>query len=261
MSSRPVPVSSLPPGTIYHAIDTAATNLAGGIATVDACVAWLREKVFHHEFFHHIVESTATTLEILSASFGDQPRPIYRNYRDATHRRLGSHPHEPLEEALANAYAHNSFSFLSRSRLGFRTVQAQRYQDVMRRTWQLSSEGYRHAAHYAIGRDADSGYVSGGAQLLAMLLASDKLDPGALLLVAQRVMPRGHTALVEKADVPTFLVGGPAQITHLLDLVPAPNETYTGLFLPWDTSELDAALRARHKATTRREPGAGVPRS
>ena len=92
MSSRPVPVSSLPPGTIYHAIDTAATNLAGGVATVDACVAWLREKVFHHEFFHHIVESTATTLEILSASFGDQPRPIYRNYGDAMHRRLGSHP-------------------------------------------------------------------------------------------------------------------------------------------------------------------------
>ena len=76
--------------------------------------------VFHHEFFHHLVESTATILEVICAGV-QQPRSIYLEYRAHKYEEVkGPHPHKPLEDALANAYAYNSFSFISRVKIGYK---------------------------------------------------------------------------------------------------------------------------------------------
>lgn len=215
----------------------------GSIEAVLSCVLF---EVFHHEFFHHIVESSATALEIVSAGCGT-PKPIYRQYfEEAYKKELGEHPHHPLEEALANAYAYNSFSFVSRVKLGYLSIQTQAYQRVLHQVYEIESDGYRHAVHYA-GPRRESNYVSGGAQLIAMLFASAEIDPRALLLLSQRLMPRGHTALVEKAHVPTYLVGPRPLIEQFEQWIPAPNETYTSLFWPGDSSEVDGLVRKLHR--------------
>ena len=78
-------------------------------------------EIFHHEFFHHIVESAATTIEIITANSVEEVRPYYLDYLKKKYyydTGIGKHPNDPLEEALANAYAYNSFSFLSRVKFG-----------------------------------------------------------------------------------------------------------------------------------------------
>ncbi len=60
-------------------------------------------------------------------------------------------------------------------------------------------------------------------------------------------MPRGHTAFVEKAYIPVFLVGAREVLDKFFELVPTPNETYTTLFWIRETADLDAALRKRQK--------------
>jgi len=85
---------------------------AFNLETLMGCVLL---EVFHHEFFHHLTECAATTIEIASASFGKPKRTYndYWNYQFETIGGIGRHSDHPLEEALANAYAYNSFSFLS----------------------------------------------------------------------------------------------------------------------------------------------------
>lgn len=199
-------------------------------------------EVFHHEFFHHQTECAATTIEILSAAFGP-PRPVYNEYWNNRYEQsagLGRHPDHPLEEALANAYAYNSFSFLSRTQIGYKLVWVKLYQSVLEKCWPLEPPGYRSAASYIKG-----GYVDGGAQLLAMLGASADLDPASLLLLAKTVLPNGNSAFLQKPDVPTYLVGDEAALKEFRQLVPTPNETYTSLYWLGDTSPVDNYLQKR----------------
>lgn len=219
--------------------------LVGNLESILRCVLF---EVFHHEFFHHIVESTATTLEIVSAAFG-KPRPFYREYLQGGKFRavLGEHPHEPLEEALANAYAYNSLSFLSRAKFGARTIEARLYQAAMRKAWAYEGPGYRAAAHYVADSEDPATYVNGGALLLTMLLGTRALHVPSLLLLAKQVMPRGHTAFLDKPHVPTQFIGSKEFLRTFLDLVPTPNEAYTDLFWIRETADLDEALRKRRK--------------
>jgi len=220
----------------------------GNLESIASCVLF---EVFHHEFFHHIVESMATSLEILSAAHGP-PKPIYRDYFCDSHEEvLGIHPYKPLEEALANAYAYNSFSFISRVKLGYKCIQAKVYQSFLEKVYTVSGKGYDGALHYC-GTKRESNYVAGGAQLIAMMLRSNKLDPDALMLLSDRVMPRGHTAFVEKPFIPTYLTGPQKVIEKLLELIPCPTETYTSLFWPGDTSEIDQTIRDLKKDQTKR---------
>ncbi len=53
--------------------------------------------------------------------------------------------------------------------------------------------------------------------------------------------------MVAKPDLPTYLVGIPAEIEALERLVPAPNEAYTSLFWPGDTKEIDAFIKDKRK--------------
>jgi hypothetical protein len=191
-------------------------------------------EVFNHEFFHHVVESSATTLEILLAS-QDDPQPLYLQHRAAQMRNTFEHPHAPLEEALANAYAYNALSFISRVKAGYKTASVKIYQSAVAKHWHIEPPGYRDARHY-IG----AGYVSGGSELLGQLLQ----EPGAmhripLSVVAKHVMPSGFSAFLSKPDIPTWLVGSPGELEFFNQLVPAPNEAYTQLFWPFNTETFD----------------------
>jgi len=200
-------------------------------------------EVFHHEFFHHLVESAATTLEIVSAAQGEG-RAVYIPQRSHAVRYGLGHPHAPLEEALANAYAYNSLSFISRVKLGYKSVAVRTYQKAIEAHWHLEPAGYKEAAAY-VGGD----YVPGAAVLLsAMFGASNVADKVPLSILAKHVMPNGFMAFVGKPDIPTWLVGKQEELTAFTKLVPAPNEAYTQLFWPYNTSSIDKNLRERAAA-------------
>lgn len=197
-------------------------------------------EMFHHEFYHHLVESAATVLEIL-ADAAEVKFPGYLAYRQAVHgKRFQWHPHQPLEEALANAYAYNSLGFISRVKTGYRDALVFHYQMALFPQWRTEGAGYRDAATYIAGDQ-----VRGNAQLLAMLLG--RSEHPRLEQIASAVMPSGFSAFVGKPDIPTYLVGRTGDVEAFLALVPAPNETYCNLFWPLDDSAASKALKAQHE--------------
>lgn len=197
-------------------------------------------EIFNHEFFHHLVESTATTIEILLATQG-KPVPIYLQHRLAQRSNTFGHPHAPLEEALANAYAYNALGFISRVKLGFKTVSVKAYQKAVARHWALEPPGYRDAHYYS-----GSGYVDGSAVLLAELLQKPGImNEVPLAAVAKHVMPSGFSAMMAKPDIPTWLVGTSAELVMFSELVPAPNEAYTQLFWPYNTAVFDRYIEQK----------------
>jgi hypothetical protein len=197
-------------------------------------------EMFHHEFFHHVVESAATTIEILAVQLGATV-PAYLDYRRKVYdRTFVWHPHQPLEEALANAYAYNSLSFISRVKTGFKDYLVQLYQAGLKRHWLREPEGYRDAEHYISG-----GQVAGCTDLLAMILGTEIPAFEALERIARSVMPNGLTAYVSKPDIPTYFVGKPELVNQFYDLVPSPNETYCNLFWPLNTEAADRLVRER----------------
>jgi hypothetical protein len=208
-------------------------------STLAACLLF---EVFHHEFFHHMVESAATAIEIINAATGNV-RSIYLDYCDGHHEEfLGRHPHAPLEEALANAYAFNSFSFIARVKVGYLDRLAALYQEILLKTWAKDPAGYCEARRYI--RSATN---AGVAQLLEMLLAGPRSESAPLRALAKSVLPSGHAAFVAKPDIPTYLVGGSGAVKDFYDLIPAPLETYTLLFWPGATRELDHHLSEKRK--------------
>jgi hypothetical protein len=195
-------------------------------------------EIFNHEFFHHLVESTATTLEILLAA-QNNPQPIYLRHRQQQITNTFCHPHAPLEEALANAYAYNALGFISRIKLGYKTVTVKVYQKAIERHWRFEPAGYCYAGNYIKGN-----YIDGGAQLLANLLDRPRAaNEVPLSLIAKHVMPSGFTSLLAKPDVPTWLVGSDAELALFKQLVPAPNEAYTQLFWPYNTDSQDLFIQ------------------
>lgn len=194
-------------------------------------------EIFNHEFFHHLVESTATTLELILATQGE-PQPVYLRHRQQQAINEFEHPHAPLEEALANAYAYNALSFISRVKAGFKTATVKSYQQAIAQHWKCEPAGYCDASLYT-----GENYVAGGSVLLAHLLNQPhvaNLVP--LTMVAAHVMPSGFTALQAKPDIPTWLVGSKEELALFNQLVPAPNEAYTQLFWPYNTERFDAFI-------------------
>jgi hypothetical protein len=192
-------------------------------------------EVFNHEFFHHIVESTATELEVQYGAIG-KPKSVYLDYFYKKH----DHPHNPLEEALANAYAYNALSFISRIKIGYRLVAIKKYQKLIAGSWHLLPPGYRSASYYMNGK-----YVSGGAELLMLLLQKEWRSAFEIPMpeMIKSGLLSGNSALMSKPEVPTYLVGEPATLERFNTLVPAVNEAYTQLFWPQNTDRLDAQLR------------------
>jgi hypothetical protein len=197
-------------------------------------------EMFHHEFFHHLVECTATTIEIIAHNLGAKV-PSYWEYREAVfHKRFDWCKDQPLEEALANAYAYNSLSFISRVRKTYRSYLVSLYQAALTRHWLREPPGYCAAAKYISG-----GQILGCANLLAMILGRPPSPGDALERISQSVMPSGFAAYVGKPDIPTHLIGTPDAIQQYHELVPAPNETYCNMYWPLDTTAIDAALQKK----------------
>ena len=197
-------------------------------------------EVFNHEFFHHLAESTATTLEILLATQASA-QPVYLRHRLRQVVNEFGHPHAPLEEALANAYAHNALSFICRIKAGFKTFTVNVYQKAIEQYWQREPTGYRDAGHYI-----KDDYVAGSAHLLAHLLGKpSSANEVPLSVVAKHVMPGGFTALSAKPGIPTWLVGTEAELALFYELVPAPNEAYTQLFWPYNTDAFDRFIEQK----------------
>lgn len=221
-----------------------------------ACVLF---EIFHHEFFHHLVEATAATIEFLSAAFG-VPRPVYLQYRGLQFGgNLAQHPHHPLEEALANAYAYNSLSFVSFTRRSYQDGLIRLYQKLLPRYWRGEPAGYNCAAHYI-----QNSYITGAAQLLTMLLTSanpdfvseELLDANAMRLVGSHVLLHGHMAFEIKAEVPTYLVGTMEELDEFYKCIPAPNETYSRLFWHQDTKQVDEYFDQQYKLEQARKKAA-----
>lgn len=217
-----------------------AQSRSAGLFSAETLMHLVLFEVFNHEFFHHLAESTATTLEVITAAQGN-PQPLYLQHRRAQREDDFRHPHAPLEEALANAYAYNALSFISRVKLGFKTVSVKAYQRAVANHWNTEPPGYRDAAHYA-----GAAYVDGAAALLSQMLQQpDLMHKLPLAAIAKNVMPSGFSAFVAKPDIPTWLVGSPEELNLFEALVPAPNEAYTQLFWPYNTSQYDQFLQVK----------------
>ncbi len=126
----------------------------------------------------------------------------------------------------------------------------------MQAYWPHEPSGYHHAGNYVGGA-----YVSGAAQLLAMIVASADMEPGAARLISRHVLLNGNSAFLPKPDIPTYLVGDPAALKIFHNLIPAPNETYTALFWPADTTNLDRYLldRAKVEQSAKKKPAPNTP--
>lgn len=217
--------------------------------TLEILIGYVLFEIFHHEFFHHIVECAATTLEVLSPCFGSA-KPLYLDYKQHLYENnelIGVHPHRPLEEALANAYAYNSMSFISRIKAGYKTTLVSLYQKMLERYWPTESAGYKEAGCYT-----GSSSNEGAAQLLAMLLNSGEIDCCAARLISRTVLLTGNSAFFAKPLIPTYLVGTPEILERFDELVPAPCETYTQLFWPGQTDDLDHFIQERKKAMSKK---------
>ena len=209
-------------------------------------------EVFNHEFFHHLVESTATTVELILATQG-KPQTVYLRHWQQQASDKFKHPHAPLEEALANAYAYNALGFISRMKVGCKTASIKAYQQAIVKHWHFEPAGYRHAGCYKGGA-----YIDGGTQLLAQLLNEPTIaEQVPLAVIAKRVMPSGFSALLAKPDIPTWLVGSPEQLQLFNHLVPAANEAYTQLFWPYNTDSIDTFI-VKKKAEEKAQKAARV---
>ncbi|MDW7774693.1 MAG: hypothetical protein SCH71_17570 [Desulfobulbaceae bacterium] len=203
-------------------------------------------EIFNHEFFHHIAESTATSLEIICAAKGN-PQPIFMDYWKRKYLEKEKHPHAPLEEALANAYAFNSLSFITRVGLGYKSGGVKIFQAAIQKYWEREPPGYKHARNYTQGQ-----YIEGGAHLLGLMLNKPNgLFEVPLMRLVRSVMPRGFSAFVAKPDIPTYLVGSSNNLELFYKLVPTPNEAYTRLYWPYNTSEIDNFIKAEKEKEKR----------
>lgn len=198
-------------------------------------------EVFHHEYYHHLVESTAFTLETILAEFGI-PDSLYLAYnkKERTPDILKYSHHCPLEEALANAYAYNSISFAQRTKLDFDSGVMKAYKAILKEHWRLEPDGYCDAENYI-----DDGTVRGNASLLKVIMSSDPTsNMEALEVLVARVMPSGFTSMVPKPDIPTYFLGSPADFADLQKFVPNPRAAYAYLELPYNTNEISKAISA-----------------
>ena len=205
--------------------------------------AYILFEIFHHEFYHHIVESTATTIELAHHALSNENRKFYTQHLRANyHPDIKRHPHAPLEEALANAYAFNSFSFLtsvSKKPLLYGTINF--YKEMMKRYWLTEPEGYKFAGCYLYGDK-----INGSKKILYYLFNNPNLQIP-LSILANRVFPKGHTAFISKPEIPVYLVGNEENIKKIYELVPAPNEAYTNLYWPGETKNLNEYIKEKKK--------------
>jgi hypothetical protein len=197
-------------------------------------------EIFHHEYYHHLVESTAFTLETIFAEIGNS-KPVYLTYgkRKSSEEAKAYNPHCPLEEALANAYAYNSISFAHYTRQAFDSAVMKAYQSFLRTYWKLEPPGYRDAECYT-----GNGTVDGNTSLLKIMMRSDKeSNLAAMSTLVSRVMPSGFTSMVPKPEIPTYFLGSKADFDQLMETIPNPKAAYAYLEFPFMTDQISKAIK------------------
>lgn len=185
-------------------------------------------EVFHHEFYHHLVESFAITSEILLSSRSETPVRVYGQWTSGSGADL-------LEEALANAYAYNAFGLANRVSHDKSHVLIPSYQRATKEGWKDAPPGYRDAGNYLGG-----GHIEGNADLIRAALGWGCSGAG---IISRNVMPQGHTAMVQKSKVPLYLVGTTSAMERLLVAVPALREAATQFWLPYNLDAMNEAAR------------------
>ena len=197
-------------------------------------------EVFHHEHYHHLVESTAFTLETILAEFG-MTQSIYLPYnrRNRSDEVKKYNPHVPLEEALANAYAYNSISFAQRTKPHFDIGVMKAYQAVIKQHWRLEPQGYCDAQNYT-GANTIIGNIS-----LLKIMMNSELDQNMVALerIVSRVMPSGYTSMVPKPNMPTYFLGNEQDFAKLRNYVPNPKAAYAYLEFPFNTDQISKLIK------------------
>jgi len=228
-------------GELLAYVKRIIVEMKGQVATLDfdslltACLC----EVFQHEYFHHISECAATTLEVLLLHAGRR-QSVYEDYWNQRFR--SDHVHSPLEEALANAYAYNSLTFLSRVKKGLRTTRVSVYQTALKQHWKKEPAGYRDALHYI-----DGGYVPGAGELIRLLIPKFDCPSFALELIAKEVLLNGNATFYAKPDIPVWMCGTAEAVAEFNHHVPAPVEAYSSLTWLDDSSQVDAYFDAKRR--------------
>ncbi len=201
-------------------------------------------EIFHHEHYHHLVESTAFTMETILASISrEMLRPLYIEYSKMMYTKSYNEncsymKDMPLEEALANAYAYNSLGFAQSTQMLYDRMEINKYKNAVKNSWMDDPPGYRSAGNY-IGSDT---YI-GNTLLLHMMFGTwDFQDDIALMQVASRVMPSGYTSLFAKPDIPVYFIGKEKEYNMLLDILPNPRAAYAYLEFPYTTKKFSAKI-------------------
>ena len=107
-------------------------------------------EMFHHEFYHHLVESAATTVEILANALG-APGQSYLDCGLGVRTGLFDwHRHHPLKEARQRLRLSRTFIHLSgEDRLSGRSRRV--LPRALHAHWQHEGPGYRDAGDYLSG--------------------------------------------------------------------------------------------------------------
>lgn len=205
-------------------------------------------EIFHHEFFHHLVESMATSFEVLHSGFSGHSKPFYLKYLSCDYKKhFGPHEDEPLEEALANAYAYNSFAFISGVQNSFLSYEVKYYQKILEKNWPKEPPGYSSAYKYIKG-----GRFSGANDLIEHIVGTEYTSEMPKDALTKNLFPNGNYSLFQKPYIPVYLVGKNQDLEFLYELVPAPHETYINLFWPGQINDLNVFLKERRKTDRER---------
>jgi hypothetical protein len=143
------------------------------------------------------ISALRQTMEMVLAEAGS-PKSLYLDYLRRYKQPFMGNQHEPIEEALANAYAFNAFSFISRVKKGYVDGLIRIYHAVLEKYWAHTPPGYRDAINYVKG-----GHFRGAALLLRKIVGIAVTPPIPLEKIAAIVFPSGFAAFVAKPEIPT----------------------------------------------------------
>jgi hypothetical protein len=183
-------------------------------------------EIFHHEYYHHLVESAAFTLETILAEFQNNKR-LYIDHIYGEHR--------PLEEALANVYAYHSISFAQRTRRTFDVNTMKAYQTAIKRHWREEPPGYCDAEKYITNNKR----ISGNTALLRFIMNSyPQNNAEALERIALRVLINGHTSMETKPKIPTYFLGDTDDFINFSRYIPYPKKAYAYIEFPYQSDKV-----------------------
>jgi hypothetical protein len=81
------------------------------------------------------------------------------------------------------------------------------------------------------------------------------VDTAPLSCLAKHLMPNGFTAVMQKPEIPTYLVGNEQELRAFHELVPTSNEAYTQLFWLYKTDNIDKFVREQKEEERRMKQG------